>query len=207
MLCEGLLVVVSGPSGSGKGTLLKLLGQKLNNIRYSISVTTRKPRVSEVDGVHYFFRTEEQFEEMIKNNELLEWDRYCDNYYGTPKSYIEKSLSEGYDVILEITVDGAMNVKKNFPDCVTIFILPPSFEELKKRIQGRGTENPDVIEKRLEKAKSEIKYIDKYDYVIVNDEIENAVDNMISILSAEKLRYNRMKKNLSDIFKEVKLHD
>jgi len=207
MLCEGLLVVVSGPSGSGKGTLLKLLSQKLDNIRYSISVTTRKPRVAEVDGVHYFFRTVEQFEEMIRNNELLEWDKYCDNYYGTPKSYIEKSLSEGYDIILEITVEGAMNVKRNFPDSVTIFILPPSYEELRNRIHGRGTENSDVIEKRLEKAKSEINYINKYDYVIFNDDIEIAVNDMISILNAEKHRYCRMKKNLSDFLKEVKLDD
>jgi len=207
MLCEGLLVVVSGPSGSGKGTLLKLLSQKLDSIRYSISVTTRKPRVAEVDGVHYFFRTVEQFEEMIRNNELLEWDKYCDNYYGTPKSYIEKSLSEGYDIILEITVEGAMNVKRNFPDSVTIFILPPSYDELRNRIHGRGTENSDVIEKRLEKAKSEINYINKYDYVIVNDDIEIAVNDMISILNAEKHRYCRMKKNLSDFLKEVKLDD
>lgn len=199
MFREGLLVVVSGPSGTGKGTVLNSIRQKESNIKLSVSATTREPRTGEVDGVNYFFKTNEEFEAMIKNDELVEWVRYCDNYYGTPRKYIEDTVKSGYDCLLEIEVEGALNIKKMYPDCVSIFILPPSFEELRRRIEGRGTEKPEVIEKRMEKALKEMNYVDRYDYVVVNDDIEKAVDSICYILASEKLKFNRNKNILKSI--------
>lgn len=199
MFHEGLLVVVSGPSGTGKGTVLKFLKQENANVRYSVSATTRKPREGETEGLSYFFKTVEEFKAMIENDELLEWDQYCDNYYGTPKKYIEDSMKQGYDVILEITVEGALLIKEKYPDSVSIFILPPSFEELQRRIMGRGTEKPEVIAKRMEKAKWEMQFVKSYDYVVINDEIDSAAEKINDIISAEKLRYNRN----TDILKEI----
>lgn len=199
MFREGLLVVVSGPSGTGKGTVLNSIRQKESNIKFSVSATTREPRTGEVDGVNYFFKTNEEFEAMIKNDELVEWVRYCDNYYGTPRKYIEDTVKSGYDCLLEIEVEGALNIKKMYPDCVSIFILPPSFEELRRRIEGRGTEKPEVIEKRMEKALKEMNYVDRYDYVVVNDDIEKAVDSICYILASEKLKFNRNKNILKSI--------
>lgn len=191
MFHSGLLVVVSAPSGTGKGTLLGAL-EKINpNVRFSISATTRNPRDGEVDGEDYFFKSTDEFKKMLEHGELIEWVEYCDNYYGTPKSYIEESLRLGYDTILEIEVEGALNIRERYAESVLIFILPPSFDELKKRIEKRGTENPDTIEKRIEKAKEEIKYIKHYDYVVINDSVENAVSQINSILLAEKLRLKR----------------
>lgn len=191
MYQEGLLVVVSGPSGSGKGTILNLLMKQNDKVRSSISATTRKPREGEVDGVNYFFKSIDEFQEMIKNQELIEWVEYCNNYYGTPRTYIENAKNQGLDVILEIEVEGAVNIKNKYPDCVLVFILPPSFDELKERIESRGTENYKVIEQRLERAKKEIEYINYYDYVIINDVLQDAVDNLNSILKSEKFKYIR----------------
>ncbi|OPZ92642.1 MAG: Guanylate kinase [Firmicutes bacterium ADurb.Bin419] len=191
MFREGLLVVVSGPSGTGKGTLLSNLKEKENNIRFSVSATTRNPRNGEVDGINYFFKTHEEFDTMIKNNELVEWVKYCDNYYGTPKKCIEDTIKSGYDCLLEIEVEGALNIKKIYPDCVSIFILPPSFKELRRRIEGRGTEQQEVIDKRMDKAIKEMHYVDKYDYVVVNDKIEEAVQSVTSIIMSEKLKFKR----------------
>lgn len=199
MFREGLLVVVSGPSGTGKGTLLSSIKQTEKSMKFSVSATTRSPRSGESDGVNYFFKTHEEFESMIKNGELVEWVKYCDNYYGTPKKCIEDTVKAGFDCLLEIEVEGALNIKTIYPDCVSIFILPPSFEELRRRIEDRGTEKPEVIEKRMEKALKEMKYVDKYDYVVVNDRIEEAVNNIRSILVSEKLMLKRNKNILESI--------
>lgn len=199
MFREGLLVVVSGPSGTGKGTLLKLVRERNKNLSCSVSATTREPREGEVDGVNYFFKTISEFENMIENDELVEWVEYCDNYYGTPRKYVEEVTKQGYDVVLEIEVEGALNIKNKFPDSVSIFILPPSFDELKKRIVGRGTEDYDTIEKRLKKAKMELMYVDRYDYVIINSDVENAGNEINMILNSEKLKYKRNK----DVLKHI----
>jgi len=191
---EGLLVVVSGPSGAGKGTVLKRLKDSDDSIRFSISATTRTIRQGEKEGLNYFFKTRDEFKSMIEAGQLLEWVEYCGNYYGTPKEYIETTVKEGYDCLLEIEVEGAANVKKAYPDCVLIFILPPSFEELKRRIEKRATEEPEIVAKRLQRAREEMAYIENYDYVIVNDKIEDAVENLRSILKAEKLKLNRNRK-------------
>jgi len=191
---EGLLVVVSGPSGAGKGTVLKRLKDSDDSIRFSISATTRTIRQGEKEGLNYFFKTRDEFKSMIEAGQLLEWVEYCGNYYGTPKEYIETTVKEGYDCLLEIEVEGAENVKKAYPDCVLIFILPPSFEELKRRIEKRATEEPEIVAKRLQRAREEMAYIENYDYVIVNDKIEDAVENLRSILKAEKLKLNRNRK-------------
>jgi guanylate kinase len=200
---EGLLVIVCGPSGVGKGTILSALKERNGNIRYSISATTRSPRQGEEDGVNYFFKTREEFEEMIKNDELIEWDEYCGNFYGTPRSYVEQTIKQGYDVILEITVEGALNIKKKYPDCVSIFLLPPSFAELRRRIVGRGTESDEIITKRLEAARKEIEQVDKYDYVVINDYVEKTADSLNYILHSEKLKYTRN----TDILQRIGMKD
>jgi len=199
MLQKGLMVVVSGPAGTGKGTVIKMLRETNTNLAYSVSVTTRKPRAGEEEGINYFFRTREEFKKMIENNELIEWVEYCDNYYGTPAGYVQELMDSGLDVILEIDVQGALNIISKYPDCVSIFLLPPSFEELKRRIVGRGTEEPDVIEKRMQKAKYEVQLADRYNYIVINDEVEKAVSSINSILVAEKLRASRNKDILLDL--------
>lgn len=196
---NGLLVVLSGPSGSGKGTLLKRVREQYTNIRFSISATTRRPREGEVDGKNYFFVTTDQFKSMIENDKLVEWVEYCGNYYGTPREYVEESTSQGFDIVLEIEVEGALNIIKRYPDCVSVFILPPSFEELRRRIEGRGTENPDVIDRRLERAKKELEFVNHYDYVVINDNIEEAASEIVNILSAEKLKFSRNQNILESI--------
>lgn len=185
---KGLLVVISGPSGTGKGTVCKKLIAERENIRYSVSATTRKPREGEIDGVSYFFVSESDFLGMLEKDALIEWDKFCENYYGTPKTFVEACLEKGTDVILEITVEGALEIKQKYPECVLIFLVPPSFEELRRRIENRATECCDVIEKRLESAVNEIKYIGKYDYVILNDSVDNAVLNIEKVLDAERLK-------------------
>lgn len=201
MFRKGLLIILSGPSGTGKGTVLKLIKESCHNIKLSVSATTRVPREGEVDGVNYFFKTQQEFEQMIGNNEFAEWVKYCENYYGTPKKWIEDRINEGFDVILEIEVEGALNIKKQFPDCVTIFMLPPSFEELRHRIVARGTEDIAVIEKRLNKARKEFNFVDKYDYVCINNTIEDSVREINSIILSEKLRFERN----TDIINELGL--
>jgi guanylate kinase len=190
---RGLLIVLSGPSGVGKGTVRKaLFSQPDVQLQYSISVTTRKPREGEVDGVDYFFKTREEFEEMIKQNQLLEWAEYVGNYYGTPIDYVEKTLNEGKDVFLEIEVQGALKVKEVFPEGLFIFLMPPSLSELKNRIVTRGTESEELIENRLKVAKEEIEMMDAYDYVVENDKVELAVERIKAIVMAEHCRRERV---------------
>ena len=189
---NGLLLVVSGPAGVGKGTLDKALMERNHKIKMSVSATTRAPRPGEIEGVHYFFKTEEEFKTMVERGEFLEYMHvFGSNYYGTPRSFVEQQLANGYDVILEIDVNGAMNVKRSFPDAVLIFITAPSMSEIKSRLIGRGTETIEQVEKRFATAFEEIKMIPHYDYVIVNDVVDVAVHHMEAILEAERCRTAR----------------
>ena len=190
---RGLLVVLSGPSGSGKGTVLKQAMRFNPNIEISVSVTTRAPRDGEIDGVNYFFSTPESFQNLLAADGLLEWAEFCGNFYGTPRDKIEQRLNEGKDVVLEIEVQGAMKVRAAFPDAVLIFNLPPSLIELKERLTGRKTEPPEVVEKRLNTAVWELSQAKNYDYVIVNDNVEDAANAFLSILSSEKCKTARNK--------------
>lgn len=189
---EGLLLVVSGPAGVGKGTLDKALLERHQDMKLSVSATTRAPRPGEIDGVHYFFKTEEEFKTMIERNEFLEYMHvFQTNYYGTPRSFVEEQLSRGIDVILEIDVQGAMKVKKAFPNAVMIFIAPPSMAELKSRLIGRNTETLEQIEKRFATAEKEIAMLPEYEYVVTNDVVEMAVNQMEAIITAEKCKVSR----------------
>lgn len=190
---KGLLIVISGPSGTGKGTICKeLLSRNIPDLELSISVTTRKPRTGELDGLNYFFKDKAKFIEMIENNEFIEYARVYDNYYGTPKQYVFDRLNEGKDVILEIDTQGAVHVKNIFDEGILIFIVPPSFAELKNRILNRGTETEEDIKKRLKCANEELKLSSYYDYLIVNDNIIKAADKVESILQAEKCKIKRI---------------
>lgn len=188
---KGLLVVVSSPSGGGKGTILAELFKQNDNMKFSVSATTRKPREGEINGVQYHFISKEEFEKLIAEGKMLEYASYCDNFYGTPKEPVEQSLEKGIDVILEIEVQGGAQIKKIMPECVSIFIAPPSLEVLEKRLRGRGTETDEVIKTRLETAKKELEKIEDYDYLVINDELETAVKDMETILKAEKLKTNK----------------
>ncbi|MFD2638217.1 guanylate kinase [Piscibacillus salipiscarius] len=191
---QGILFILSGPSGVGKGTVRKRLFEEDSDLQYSISVTTRNPRDGEENGVDYFFKSREQFEQMIEQDELIEYAEYVGNYYGTPKQYVEDTLKQGKDVFLEIEVQGAMKVRESFPQGVYIFLFPPSLDELKNRIINRGTESEDLIRNRLLEAKKEIDMMDAYDYVVVNDEIENAVHRIQSIVISEHCKRERVSK-------------
>jgi guanylate kinase len=189
---SGLLLVISGPSGVGKGTLVKALMDRSSRIKTSVSATTREPRPGEIEGVHYFFKTEEEFKAMVDRNEFLEYIHvFGSKYYGTPRSFVEQQLENGFDVILEIDVQGAMKVKQAFPDAVLIFITAPSMSEIKSRLIGRGTETMEQVEKRFATAFEEIKMIPQYDYVIINDVVDVAVHHMEAILEAERCRTSR----------------
>ena len=195
---RGILIVLSGFSGSGKGTIMKELMRRYSEqYALSISATTRNPRPGEVDGVEYFFRTKEEFERMIERDELIEYAKYVENYYGTPKAYVEEQLAAGKDVILEIEIQGALKVKEKFPDTVLMFVTPPSAEELKKRLVGRGTEEMSVIESRLSRAVEEAQGIEAYDYLVVNDDLDECVEEVHSIIRNE---HYRVKRNLSAIY-------
>lgn len=198
---KGLLVVVSGPSGTGKGTVCQKLISQRDNVRYSVSATTRKPREGEIEGQNYFFVSESKFLDMIEKDSLIEWDKYCDNYYGTPKAFVDKCLEEGLDIILEITVEGALEIKQKYPECVLIFIIPPSFDELRRRIVSRATEQNDVIEKRLKQASNELKYASKYDYLILNESVDEAVLDIEKVLDSERLKPSRNLKLLNSLIK------
>lgn len=204
-MSKGVLAVVSGFSGAGKGTVMKRLMEKYHNYALSVSVTTRSPREGEKHGREYFFHTNSEVEEMIRNDQLLEYARYVDHYYGTPRSYVEDRLNEGKDVILEIEIQGAMQIKKKVPEAVLIFITPPSMEELKNRLVGRGSEKPEVIESRLKRASEEAEGIDKYDYLLVNDQVEDCVDALHEIILSEHLRTQRNCELINRIWQESRI--
>ncbi|TZE83419.1 guanylate kinase [Calorimonas adulescens] len=188
---KGILIVISGPSGAGKGTICKEVLKRDPSLCLSVSATTRKPRSGEKEGVNYYFLDKAEFEEMIKNDQFLEWAEVYGNYYGTPKSYVEEKLKEGREVILEIDIQGAMKAREKFPDGVFIFIVPPSMDELEKRIKGRATETDEEIKLRFSKAFSELKYITKYDYIVVNDAVSEAAQKVLAIITAEKCKVER----------------
>ncbi|MBS6599624.1 MAG: guanylate kinase [Clostridium sp.] len=198
---KGNLIVISGPSGAGKGTICKALLEREDNLYISVSATTRSPRKGEVNGVNYYFLTQEEFKKKVDNNEFLEWAEVHGNYYGTPKFNVEEMINEGKNIILEIDVQGALNVKKNCEDGVFIFILPPSMEELKRRIIARGSETPESLIKRFKTAYEEINYISKYNYAVVNDDLEEAVKKVQNILYAEDCRVSNIDYDILD-FKE-----
>ena len=200
---KGILIVVSGFSGAGKGTLMKKLLEEYDNYALSISATTRAPRPGEVHGREYFFRTTEEFEKMIANDELIEYAKYVNNYYGTPKDYVMEQLDAGRDVVLEIEIQGALKVKEKYPDTLLLFVTPPSAEELRNRLIGRGTETMEVIESRMKRAVEESQGMDKYDYLVVNDDLEACVKEMHHIIRSEHDRVNRNERFVSRIRKEL----
>ena len=202
---KGILTVVSGFSGAGKGTIIKELRKKYD-YELSISATTRKPRKGDVDGVDYFFKTREEFEQMIEENKLIEWAEYVGNYYGTPKEYVEQQLKAGKDVLLEIEMQGGMLVKEQFPEAVLIFITPPSYEELASRLRGRGTETEEQINKRLKRAGEEVAYMKSYDYLVVNDKLEDAVECVNQIIQNEHCRVCNCKNLIEHMESELKNH-
>lgn len=197
---RGKLVIVSGFSGAGKGTIMKKLVSEKDNYALSVSATTRKPREGEVEGNSYFFKTVEEFEQMIKENAFLEYARYVDNYYGTPKAFVEQMMNKGKDVLLEIEIQGAMKVKKAYPDAILIFITTKDADTLRQRLIGRGTETEDVINKRLVRAKEEALGVEDYNYIVVNDILEDCVETVDRIVRSE---HNRTSDKIS-IIEEIR---
>ena len=195
---SGILVILSGFAGSGKGTIIKELLKKYDNYALSVSATTRKPREGEEDGVHYFFKTEDEFKEMIAKGELLEYANYVGNYYGTPRAYVKEQLAKGMNVILEIETEGALNIKREYPDAVLIFVMPPSVEEIHNRLKGRGTETDEVIDKRMKKAGFEIAVVDRYDYLMINDVLEESVELFKSIVTCQHMAVSRNRDYIED---------
>ena len=203
MTTKGALIVISGFSGAGKGTIVKKLLSDYDHFSLSISMTTRAPREGEVNGRDYFFVTKEEFEKTISEDGLLEHASYLGNYYGTPKAYVEGEIAKGKDVILEIEVQGALQIKEKFPETVLLFVTPPSAEVLKNRLVGRGTESMDVVEKRLLRAKEESEIMDRYDMILVNDDLEEAVRNAVSLIDAAKASPVRCKEFVERIREEL----
>ncbi len=200
---KGILIVVSGFSGAGKGTLMKKLMETYDNYALSISMTTRQPRQGETDGKEYFFVTEEAFLQKVSQEGLIEYAQYCGNYYGTPRAYVEKQLEAGKDVILEIEIQGALKVKERFPDTLLLFVMPPSAAELEKRLRGRGTETEENISKRLQRAKEEAEGIENYDFIVINDNLESCTEQMHSIICAAHYTPDRNAEFICDIRKEL----
>ena len=204
MNTRGSLIVLSGFAGVGKGTVLKTLFETQEGYAYSVSATTRSPRPGEVDGVHYFFITRERFEEMIEKDELLEYASYVGNYYGTPRAYVEQKLEQGFDVILEIEVQGALAIKKKVPDAILIYMLPPGAEILRQRLKGRGTETEEVIAKRMRRAAQEAHSVEEYDYVIVNEEVDECAANLHTLIRAQRQRVRSNLPFIRKLQKELK---
>lgn len=199
---KGILLVVSGPSGAGKGTICAAIRKVFPKLNYSISMTTRAPRKGEVEGISYFFRTNEEFEKLIKEDAFLEYARVYDHYYGTPKKYALDKIENGESVLLEIDIQGAMQVKQRYPQGVFVYVVPPSLDVLSARIHGRGTDSEEVIQKRLAKITDELAMAHKYDYIIVNDVLEDAVHKVCSILEAESCKLSRNEGQVEVIFNQ-----
>ncbi len=205
MKTKGVLVILSGFSGSGKGTVVKELVKKYNDdYCLSISATTRKARTGEEHGREYFFLTKDEFEGMIEDNEFIEYAKYVSNYYGTPKKYVEEQLEKGYNVILEIEMQGALKVKEQLKDTLMIFLVPPNFIELKDRLVNRKTEDMDTINKRLDRAVEETEYIDKYDHIVVNNQVEDCVEEIHEIIMNEKKKRAFIEKYIEDFKNDYK---
>ena len=200
---KGILIVISGFSGVGKGTVVKRL---VNDYGYSLSVsaTTREPREGEVDGREYYFKTKEEFENLIDYNGFIEWAQYVDNYYGTPRAFVEKELAAGHNVILEIEVQGAMHIKEQYPDAVLIFISAPSASALKERLIGRGTESAEVIEKRMKRAVEESDDMNQYEYIIINDDLDCCVETVHGVIVSESCKLNNNIQYINQIKEELK---
>ena len=205
---RGLLIVFSGPSGVGKGTVRQeIFSTPDHKFEYSVSMTTRAQRPGEVDGKDYFFRSREEFEELIRNGQMLEYAEYVGNYYGTPLTYVNETLDKGIDVFLEIEVQGALQVRKKVPDAVFIFLTPPDLNELQERLVGRGTDSEEVIAQRIERAREEIALMSEYDYAIVNDEVPLAAERVKRVIEAEHFRVDRVIGRYRNMISEKKLSD
>ena len=200
---KGLLIIFSGPSGSGKGTIMKSLLASRDDTVLSVSMTTRAPRPGEIDGYHYHFVTHEEFKKTIEEDGFLEYAEYNGNFYGTPEAPIRRLLNEGKNVMLEIEVQGAEKVMDHRSDVVSIFITTPSYEELERRLRGRGTEPEEVIQKRMKTSQYELSRAFRYQYIVLNDEVEKAVDRIITIIDAEHMRYSRMENTILEVLKDV----
>ena len=198
---RGVIAIISGFSGAGKGTVVAELVKRYG-YAISISATTRAPREGEVEGINYFFKTKEEFEQMIHNDELIEYAQYVGNYYGTPKEYVLEQIAKGRDVLLEIEMQGALKVKEKFPEVSLIFVTPPSAAELRERLINRGTESMDVIDKRLARAKEECAYMKEYDYIVVNDDLEGCVEQMHCLLQSIHFSRNNQKDFMEKIWKD-----
>lgn len=201
---KGILIVISGFSGAGKGTLVKELMKRYDNYALSVSATTRMPRTGEVNGREYFFKTREEFMKMIDEDKLIEYAEYVGNFYGTPKEYVDEQLNSGKDVILEIEIQGALKIKEKFPDTLLLFVTPPSACELKNRLVGRGTEDSNTIESRLKRASEEAQGIEKYDYFVINDDLDECVVRTHDIIQSEHSRASRNRNNIEKIREELK---
>ncbi len=201
---KGLLIVISGFSGAGKGTLVKELIRRYNEYALSVSMTTRAPRPGERDGVEYFFTDKERFEEVIRQEGLIEYAAYCGNYYGTPRAYVEEQLAAGKNVILEIEIQGALKIKEKFPESLLIFLTPPCAEELKRRLEGRGTEEAEVIARRLSRAVEESEGIEAYDYIVINDRLEECVEEVHRLVDAARRAPVRCQDFIKEIREELK---
>lgn len=203
---KGLLVVISGFSGAGKGTVMKRLLELHDDYSLSISATTRSPRTGEMDGREYFFKTVEEFKTMISSNELVEYAQYVGNYYGTPKAYVEEQLQAGKNVVLEIEIQGALNIKKMFPEAVLMFIMPPDAKSLESRLRGRGTEDEATIEARLARASQESQGVEAYDYIVINDQVDDCVERINSIVMCEKTKASHNLSLIQHIREELKVY-
>ncbi|MBO4373550.1 MAG: guanylate kinase [Lachnospiraceae bacterium] len=201
---RGILTVVSGFAGSGKGTLMKKLLENYDGYALSVSATSRSPRPGEKEGVSYFFKSRSEFEKMIEDDGFLEHAEYVGNYYGTPKDFVFSKLDEGFDVILEIEIQGAMQIKERFPDTLLVFVMPPGAEELKSRLVGRGTETPEIIEKRMKRAAAESEGIEKYDFIVVNDDIDKCTKQLHEIIQAAHFTPSHQMEFIQEIRKELK---
>lgn len=203
---KGLLIVISGFSGAGKGTLVKKLVSTYDHFALSVSMTTRAPREGEMHGREYFFSTKEEFEKCIEENGLIEYANYCGNYYGTPKAYVEQEMAAGKDVILEIEIQGALQIKEKFPESLLLFITPPSAAELERRLVGRGTETPEVVAKRLARATEESEGVEAYDYIVVNDDLDQCVEDTHNLIEAARMAPARQAKFIAQIREELKIY-